>query len=307
MAQQPAPEVKRPVVHLVNGGWGDSEEILLAEWSDKAACYRWLHDRTEKKFRGYNLALTIPVIILSTLTGTANFGMSSIFPPGLQPVAQLGVGGVSLITGMITTIANFLQYAQGMEAHRSAGISWGKLQRKISVELALPRIQRENCMDFLLVCRSELDRLIESSPTIPEDIIAAFEKTFKAVIISKPEVCNNLEKTKIYDSAVENMAEINSKAEAIAKRVIEEKRLETIKKMMEPKVREELDKEINRRRSSPPKLDTSQIIKQDLMALATSGVVSRMKSSKMILPKSEIQPEHVVLEVIPERKDEPTS
>jgi hypothetical protein len=76
---------------------------------------------------------------------------------------------------------------------------------------------------------------------------------------------------------------------------------------MEPKVREELDKEINRRRSSPPKLDTSQMIRQDLMALASSGVVSRMKSSKMILPKSESQPEHVVLEVIPERKDEPTS
>jgi hypothetical protein len=103
------------------------------------------------------------------------------------------------------------------------------------------------------------------------------------------------------------MAEINAKAEAIAKKVIEEKRVETIKKMMEPKVREELDKEINRRRSSPPKLDTSQIIRQDLMALATSGVVSRMKSSKMILPKPEVQADHVVLEVIPERKEDPTS
>ena len=305
---QPVPEVKKPVVHLVNGGWGDSEEELLAEWADKAACYRWLHDRTEKKFRGYNMAFTIPVIILSTLTGTANFGMSSIFPPDLQPVAQLGVGGVSLIAGMVTTIANFLQYAQGMEAHRSAGISWGKLQRKISVELALPRNQRENCMDFLLVCRSELDRLIESSPTVPEDVIASFEYTFKSVKISKPEICNNLEKTKIYDSADENMAEINAKAEAIAKKTIEEKRVEAIKRMIEPKVRDEVEKEVSRRRSSPPKLDTSQIIRQDLAALANSGVVSRMKSNaKMILPKPEAQPEHVVLEMIPEKTEGPTS
>jgi len=297
----PTPELKRPVVQLVNGGWGDSEEELLAEWADKAACYRWLHDRTEKKFRGYNMAFTIPVIILSTLTGTANFGMSSIFPPNLQPVAQLGVGGVSLIAGIVTTVANFLQYAQGMEAHRSAGISWGKLQRKVSVELALPRNQRENCMDFLLVCRSELDRLIESSPTVPEDVIASFEYTFKAVQISKPEICNNLEKTKIYDSANENLAEINAKAEALAKKSIEEKRVDAIKRMIEPKLVQEVEREVNRRRSSPPKLDTSQIIKQDLAALANSGVVSRMKSSsRMILPKPEAQPDHVVLEMIPE-------
>lgn len=297
----PGPEVKKPTVVLPNGGWGDSEEELLAEWADKAACYRWLHDRTEKKFRGYNMAFTIPVIILSTLTGTANFGMSSIFPPDLQPVAQLGVGGVSLIAGIVTTVANFLQYAQGMEAHRSAGISWGKLQRKISVELALPRNQRENCMDFLLVCRSELDRLIESSPTVPEDVIAAFEYTFKAVKISKPEICNNLEKTKIYDSANENMAEINAKAEALAKKTVDERRIDAIKKMIEPKLVQEVEKEVNRRRSSPPKLDTSQIIKQDLAALSNSGVVSRMKShSKLILPKPEAQPEHVTLEMIPE-------
>jgi hypothetical protein len=227
--------------------------------------------------------------------------MSSIFPPDLQPVAQLGVGGVSLIAGMVTTIANFLQYAQGMEAHRSAGISWGKLQRKISVELALPRNQRENCMDFLLVCRSELDRLIESSPTIPKDVINSFEHTFKNVKISKPEVCDNLETTKIYDSANENIAEINAKAEAIAKKTIEEKRVEAIKRLIEPKVRDEVEKEVSRRRSSPPKLDTSQIIKQDLAALATSGVVSRMKSSsKLILPKPEVQSDHVALEMIPE-------
>jgi len=304
----PATDLKKPTVPLPGGGWGDSEEELLAEWSDKAACYRWLHDRTEKKYRGYNMALTIPVIILSTLTGTANFGMSSIFPPNLQPIAQLGVGGVSLIAGMVTTVANFLQYAQGMEAHRSVGISWGKLQRKISVELALPRVQRENCMDFLLVCRSELDRLIESSPTIPESVIAAFENTFKNVKISKPEVCNNLETTKIYDSTEDNLVELTAKAEAMVKKTTEVKRVEAIKKLIEPKVREEVEKEVSRRRSSPPKLDTSQLIKNDLAALASSGVVSRMKSSsKLISIKQDVQPEHVALVMIPEKNEEPTS
>ena len=53
---------------------------LLAEWSEKAACYRWLHNQSEKYYRIPNYAFTIPVIILSTLTGTANFAMDSFVP-----------------------------------------------------------------------------------------------------------------------------------------------------------------------------------------------------------------------------------
>ena len=158
--------------------WGIQEEKLLAKWADKAACYRWLHDESEKKYSRLNMVVTLPVIVLSTLTGTANFGLGSMVPSSLQGAAQLGIGGFSLITGIISTIANFLRYAQKMEAHRGSAISWGKLYRKISVELSLGRAQREPCMDFILVCRSELDRLTEQSPMIPDDILAIFKKEF---------------------------------------------------------------------------------------------------------------------------------
>ena len=158
--------------------WGIQEEKLLAKWADKAACYRWLHDESEKKYSRLNMVVTLPVIVLSTLTGTANFGLGSTVPANFQTSAQLTIGGFSLVTGIISTIANYLRYAQKMEAHRGAAISWGKLYRKISVELSLGRAQREPCMDFILVCRSELDRLTEQSPMIPDDILAIFKKEF---------------------------------------------------------------------------------------------------------------------------------
>lgn len=182
----------------VTAKWGDSEEELLAKWADKATCYRWMHDKAEKMYSRQNMIITIPVIVLSTLTGTANFGLSSMVPPNLQSYAQIGIGGVSLVTGIISTIGNFLRYAQGMEAHRGAAISWGKLHRKISVELSLPRNQREPPMDFLLVCRSELDRLIEQSPSIPDSIINDFTSTFPGVELTAPVKWNDLEKTTAY-------------------------------------------------------------------------------------------------------------
>ena len=57
--------------------WTKEQESLLAEWAEKSSCYRWLHGRAEKKYRRSNYAFTIPVIIMSTLTGTANFAMDS--------------------------------------------------------------------------------------------------------------------------------------------------------------------------------------------------------------------------------------
>ena len=208
--------LKKTSDRLLKIQWSRDQEDLLAEWSDKAACYRWMHDRTEKKFSRLNTAITIPVIILSTLTGTANFGLTSIFPPEMAGIATLCIGGVSLITGIISTIGNFLRYAQGMESHRVASISWGKLQRKIAVELALGPHLRADSMDFLKLCRAELDRLIEQSPGIPDEVIANFIRTFKkAKDVKKPDICDEIEHTHIYKLQVEHVAEIAAKAASI--------------------------------------------------------------------------------------------
>lgn len=269
---------------LPTQSWGNSEEDLLAKWADKASCYRWMHDKTEKKYSRVNMAFTIPVIVLSTLTGTANFGMDSIVPVGFQTYAQLAIGGASIIVGIISTLANFLQYAQGMEAHRVAGISWGKLHRKISVELALPRGQRELCMDFLLVCRSEMDRLIEQSPTIPDDIIQEFEKTFPKIELSKPEVCNHLEKTAIYVPKGEKMAELTSQAAFAFK-----KKKDILKEIMKPEIKREILNEIDRKNTPPHVVAPKEEVIRDLSELRQSGLVSAFinKLKPVITARSE--------------------
>ena len=193
--QHPEPKKKKK-----NNGWTPEQEDLMANWSDIASCYRLLHDKTEKRYNKFNMAMTIPVIMLSTMTGTANFGMGSLFgnDTGSQRFANLAIGGVSLIAGLMTTLGNFLRFAQNMEAHRVAAVAWGKFQRQIAVELALHPNERHDSMDFIKVCRNELDRLIEQSPPIPEKVISRFEKQFSTTAIKKPDICNHLERTSIY-------------------------------------------------------------------------------------------------------------
>lgn len=261
--------------------WGNSEEDLLAKWADKATCYRWMHEKAQKKFYGSNLYMTLPVIVLSTLTGTANFGMGSIFPESLQGIAQLGIGGVSLITGIISTIANFMEYAQKMEAHRGASISWGKLHRKISVELSLPRTQREPCMEFLIVCRSELDRLIEQSPAIPDNVISEFKKEFPDSELIKPTKWNDMEKTKIHTPKDEKMSSVVARAAAVMKG---NNRL--LKEVTIPQIKKEVAEEVMRRQATPPAPTLRETVRSDLDALKNSGIVSQFfnKSIKIITP-----------------------
>ena len=158
--------------------WTDEQETLLASWSEKASGYRWLHSRSEKKYRKCNYAFTIPVIILSTLTGTANFAMDSFVPEEHKQVAMACVGGVNIFAGILSTLQNFLRYAELMEGHRVAEVSWSKFSREISVELALEPDMRKPAFDFLTVSRAEYDRLIEQSPTIDDNIIAQYNYKF---------------------------------------------------------------------------------------------------------------------------------
>jgi hypothetical protein len=133
-----------------NNGWSREQEELMAKWADIASCYRWMHDRAEKSFHKKNLSITVPVIILSTLTGTANFGLSSFFGSDTynQQYASYAIGGVSIIAGILTTLGNFLRFAQLNESHRVCGIAWGKIQRQIAVELSLHPNDRSDSRDF---------------------------------------------------------------------------------------------------------------------------------------------------------------
>jgi len=199
-----------------NNGWTPSLESLVSDWADKAQCYRWMHDKTSRVFYVYNQYMMIPVIILSTLTGTANFGLDSLFSDtNSKRIASLGIGGVSIITGIITTLANFLRYAQGSEAHSTSAILWAKFNRFLCIELALHPNDRMEAFAFLKMFRVELDRLIELSPPIPESVIRSFKHEFRMLAdVKRPEItgAGAIEHTRAFDNSNERLKALATEA-----------------------------------------------------------------------------------------------
>lgn len=214
----------------------------MAGWADIAACYRWMHDKCEKKMARSNMWITVPVIILSTLTGSANFMLQSVVGDDrdIQKYAQIGIGGVSIFTGILTTLGNFFRYAQSSEANRVAGVAWGKFQRQIAVELALHPRERIDCMDFLKICRAELDRLIEQSPPIPDIVIKDFEREFKDLPkLKKPDIAHGVDHTTIFKDTETRLKQLTVEAALMLqqkKKVLHTAMLPEVDKRMEQKL-----------------------------------------------------------------------
>ena len=203
------PQVKR----FLNG-WTKELEVLFADWGDRAACYRWMHEKTGRMYHTRDQSLMFPVIILSTIAGAANFAMNSISQnPAIQNYVQLGLGGLSIATGILTTIANRLGYASASEAHRGASISWGKFNRLIVIELALHPDERMDAFAFMKMFRIELDRLIEQSPSIPELIIRRFIYEFKEFTdIKRPDITGEIEHTSVFSDTNTRLKKIAEEA-----------------------------------------------------------------------------------------------
>ena len=72
--------------------WTIDHEDILIEWADKAMCFRWLHSRAHALYSKLNYNYTIPVIVISTLTGTANFAQDRV-PVAYQGYFVMVVGG----------------------------------------------------------------------------------------------------------------------------------------------------------------------------------------------------------------------
>jgi hypothetical protein len=193
--------------------WTSEHEKILVDWADKAICYRWLHSKSHNEFSRKNAWFTIPVIIMSTVTGTANFAQNRV-PIEYVDMFTAVVGAINLLAGILTTIQQFLKIGELNESHRVSAISWGKFSRNVKVELAKSPQERTPVIQLIKHSKEEFDRLIETSPTLSEQVIQLFISTFsggdvklnkngeptdlspKQIAFSelkKPEICDSLE------------------------------------------------------------------------------------------------------------------
>jgi hypothetical protein len=272
--------------------WTVEHEGILIEWADKAMCFKWLHSKAHEYFSSLNTMYTIPVIVISTLTGTANFAQDRV-PVEYQSFFVMTVGGFNILAGIISTIQQFLKISQLNESHRVGGIAWDKFYRNIKIELAKHPHERKDVTKFIDFCKEEFDRLMETSPSIPEEIIIEFKKTFKdsetyqKIIL--PEICADTFKNPWYDDT------------RIEKRNLDSANLQQMKEFKLKKTNENNNQIVNDFITSFTSLNNREPMEseiydnlKDKMNIKTlEKIIEKNKTSKK--PKSNVEQQNTVI------------
>ena len=210
----------------VDTSWHSQQTLLLQQWAEISSSYRWLHDQSYSVYRKKNLNFMIPIIVISTVTGTASFSLGS-FPSNVAPYIPPIIGFFNLIAGLMTTVYQFLKISEYMESHRQTSISYGKLSRNITVELNLPVADRSSSgVEFVKLCRNEIDRLIEQSPLIPKKILNIYEVKFKDSNLIQPEILS-INKVKIFEDTENKIGNIVANAGSKFSEILKMNRLKT--------------------------------------------------------------------------------
>ena len=181
--------------------WSEPLEVLVASEGEKCRGYAYINQKAETYYATRANAIAIPVIVLSTLAGTASVGSSSLFGDETKN-ASIAIGLVNILCGVLTTISNYYSYSRKSESHRVAYLQYSKLFSIIRVEMSLPRSERQEAEQLLKQIRDGMERLAETTPSPPPSILDEFNKHFKDEdkSISRPVETNGLQKISIFRS-----------------------------------------------------------------------------------------------------------
>ena len=180
--------------------WNSQLEKIMTDEGERSLCFSWLHAKSETYYSKLNPYLSLPVIMLSTIAGAGSIGSETLFS-GTKP-ANVVIGCISLTVATLNTIGSYFSWAKRSESHRIAATTYKKVYRFILIELALPRHERIAAKDMLKVVREQCDRLQETSPHIPDNVIIEFKKKFSTTTpdVAKPEITNGLDPIIVYSS-----------------------------------------------------------------------------------------------------------
>ena len=157
--------------------WDTSIEKILCEIGDESQINAYLHKKASEYYTILNIKYQLPIIIFSALSGTGNFISSSF--PDYSNLIILAIGGLSIFTSIISSVAQFLKVSQLSESHRISYLSWERFHSKIKFQLNKRRSSRDCLKDFISMVVPEYQRLKEISATIPKHICDDVKKNKK--------------------------------------------------------------------------------------------------------------------------------
>ena len=153
-----------------------AEFKILKGWELETNAYHLLHEKSTEYYSRLNFYFMIPIIILSSSTGT--LGLLNASETEFQIVngvniISIFIGIFGFITAILTTIHNFLNIQKLEANHNNHAVEYSKISKEIKMHIYLSDTDDKvysNIAEYIKQCKQKIDKLIESAPSIPSHV-----------------------------------------------------------------------------------------------------------------------------------------
>ena len=154
----------------------DKNKNILIMLANTGQCYAKLSYKSHKEYDQIQSGLSLPVIFLSTIIGTASFtGLSIKYYFYMSMV----IGFVNILISILTTILRYFKISEYSEMYRVAHIAWDSYVREIL--LVLPNIKDDEFDEFFNKKLNQFNALVDTTPIFPKRTLKKFEKYVKHI------------------------------------------------------------------------------------------------------------------------------
>jgi hypothetical protein len=143
--------------------WSMDHVLYLQELRDSSKVLAQKFKNFHDAYRGKQMKIRIPTIIISTLAGVSSFGVST-YPQTAQSIVPIVVGCLNVFVAIIGSIESFLKLNEIIVSSLNASVLFMKLSEKIDMELSVPEDERETSgINTVRNCFQEYDSIMNET------------------------------------------------------------------------------------------------------------------------------------------------
>jgi len=158
--------------------WTPQIDQLLGEWRHRVYAAQTAYYEEAERLRHRNYQLGIPVVIVSSLVGTALFA-----DLGKEATFRWWVGGISILAAVLASLQTFMKFGENATLHGMAADWFAAIRRDIEETLAMPVALRGNPKECLDSIRQEMNKAGQKSPELGERL---WRKTARRFGVEEP-------------------------------------------------------------------------------------------------------------------------
>ncbi|GIM95693.1 hypothetical protein Ato02nite_074860 [Paractinoplanes toevensis] len=157
-----------------NRDW-DGAEAAMRTWLRRTREGQHMQYEAAKHFRRAHYIIAVPVVVITTIVGTATFANITNTVPA---ATKVWFGSLTLLAAALAALQLHFRYLERAEKHKNLGAQYGKIRREIESVLALTAQSRGDAKETLERIRSELDRVSGDGDAVSRRI---YNKTLKTL------------------------------------------------------------------------------------------------------------------------------